>query len=191
MVLRGGSDARLIEETLKGSERAFRRLVERHHSLVYSVVRAVIGDRDDIEDVVQEVLIKVYRGLPRFRAESKFTTWVYRIARNESLSAAERARPDMDPVDETALAAVDGGGADEYRRIEARRDLDRSLEQLDEKLRIAIELRYLAEKSYAEIAEIMDLPMGTVKTYIHRAKLELKQLLSRRSPGGKPMFRMK
>jgi RNA polymerase sigma-70 factor (ECF subfamily) len=176
----GADDAHLIAETLKGSETAFRRLVERYHSIIHSVVRGVLGDRDDVEDVVQEALIKMYRGLPRFRGDAKFSTWVYRIARNEAIDAVSRRRLETQPLDDLDVEDSRGEAPDEaHARDSERMSVERYLHRLDEHYRIALELRYMGEKSYAEIADAMELPIGTVKTYIHRAKQELRRAMRR------------
>ena len=116
----------------------------------------MLGDRDDVEDVVQEVFIKVYRGLSKYRGDSKFSTWIYRIARNESINAVRKNVISGQPIEDTVIEAPSSTRPDEQ-----------------------IELRYLGERSYAEIGDTLDLPIGTVKSYIHRAKIELKRLMTR------------
>ena len=176
------SDARLVAGALEGSEGAFRKLGERHHPTVFAVVRSVIGDRDDIEDVVQEVFIKVYRALPSFRGDAKFSTWVYRIARNQAINAVRKQTVTGQPIEETVIATPAGSQPDALFERKARRfELETYLARLDDRYRTVLELRYLAERSYAEISETMDLPIGTVKSYIHRAKIELKRMMTRRS----------
>jgi len=177
-MLRGTSDASLVAKSIDGSERAFGRLIARYSAVVYSVVRGILGNRHDVEDTVQEVFIKVYHGLPSYRGNAKLSTWIYRIARNHALNV--RARPDHPqyPLEDAHHIAAPGAGPDEsYRQAEIRRGIEHLLAGLDERYRVALELRYMAEKSYAEIADIMDLPVGTVKTYIHRGKLSLKRML--------------
>lgn len=176
----GETDAQLVARSLEGNENAFRTLVERHQAVVYGVVRAVLGAGDEVEDVAQDVFIKVYRGLGTYRGDARFATWLYRIARNEAINAARRRRVDTTPVDDVVLRAPEGERPDEqYHRDEQRRTMETHLAQLDEHHRVVLELRYMSEKSYAEIAEILELPIGTVKTYIHRAKQELKRHLMR------------
>jgi RNA polymerase sigma-70 factor (ECF subfamily) len=183
--LTGTSDAHLIEASLKGSERAFRQLVERHHALAYSAVRSVMGDRDDVEDVVQEVFIKVYRALATFRTDARFSTWLYRIARNEAVSTVRRKTMSGPPIEETVLESDAASRPDEQYRVEEERAvMGRCLEQLDDQYRTVLELRYLGERSYQEIAEAMELPIGTVKSYIHRAKAELKRVMLRERKRG-------
>lgn len=177
-MLRGTGDAALVTKSIDGNERAFRRLVERYNSIVYSVVRGILGNRNDVEDAVQEVFIKIYRGLPSYRGDAKLSTWIYRIARNHALNVRARPCHPQYPIEDAYGVAASGAGPDEtFRRAEMRRDVEELLARLEERYRIALELRYMADKSYTEIAEIMDLPVGTVKTYIHRGKLSLKRML--------------
>lgn len=179
------SDAHLIEASLKGSEKAFRQLVERHHPLAYSAVRSVMGDRDDVEDVVQEVFIKVYRALATFRTDARFSTWLYRIARNEAVSAVRKRTLSGPPIEETVLESSSASRPDEQFRAEEEREvMSRCLEQLDDHYRTVLELRYLGERSYQEISEAMELPIGTVKSYIHRAKADLKRIMMREKKRG-------
>ena len=172
-------DRELVDKALEGSERAFRSLVERYHALVFSVVRGVMGQRDGVEDVVQEVFIKIYRNLPGYRRDARLSTWIYRISRNEAINAVSRFRPDTEPLDESAgLAGGEARPDERLERTQARRRIEELLATLDEQHRVAIELRYMGEKSYAEIADIMEIPIGTVKTYIFRAKAAMKRRLS-------------
>lgn len=174
------SDAELIEASLQGSERAFRQLVERHHALAHASVRSVLGDRDEAEDVVQEVFIKVYRALPTFRTDARFSTWLYRIARNEAITLVRKRSMSGPSIEDTVIAAPAAQRPDEQYRAEAERmEMGRHLAQLEDKYRTVLELRYLGERSYEEIAEAMELPIGTVKSYIHRAKAELKRIMIR------------
>jgi RNA polymerase sigma factor (sigma-70 family) len=178
---RNEGDSRLLAEAREGGEKAFRRLVERCQPMAYAVVRGVLGDRWDVEDVVQEVFIRVYRGLAGFRGEAKLSTWVYTIARNEAVNAARRQRPADESIDDVVVASPDEARPDErYMRKAQREELERCLSELEENFRVALELRYMAEMSYQEIAGTMGLPMGTVKTYIHRAKIELKRKMARK-----------
>jgi hypothetical protein len=98
----GETDAGLVAKSLQGNEKAFRQLVERYQPMAFSVVRGVLGDRDDAEDVLQNVFIKVFRGLRGFRGDAKLSTWIYRIARNEAVNAArkpELSGPSVDDID--------------------------------------------------------------------------------------------
>ena len=153
--------------------------------MAYAVVRGVLGDRDDVEDVVQEVFIKVFRGLGRFRGDAQLSSWIYRIARNEAINATKRTRISGQPIEEIELAdSADVRPDERYHQAEAQQELEGYLAQLEEDYRVVLELRYLGEKSYAEISEITELPIGTVKSYIHRAKIQLKRVMSHRTADG-------
>lgn len=176
-------DAELVAAALAGSGKAFRSLVEQYHPVAFAVVRSVMGDRDDVEDVVQEVFIKVYRGLASYRAEAKLSTWIYRIARNEALNAATRKRIEGEPIEEAFIEAPSVARPDAQFEAQAQRsELEMYMARLDEVHRTVLELRYMGERSYDEIAEIMDLPVGTVKSHIHRAKIELRRVMMRSVP---------
>ena len=173
------NDTLLVQKSLEGDGRAFERLVRSYHDLVFSVVRGIMGRNDEAEDVVQEIFIKVYRNLGGFRGESRLSTWIYRIARNEAINAVKRSRHDFEPLDDaTGLESRERGPAERFERKRSKRFVEELIETLDDQHRIAIELRYMGEKSYDEIAEIMDIPIGTVKTYIHRAKAAMKKRLA-------------
>jgi RNA polymerase sigma-70 factor (ECF subfamily) len=172
-------DRDLVERALRGDARAFRDLIGRHHATAYAVVRAILGTKhfDDIDDVMQLVYLKTYQGLASYRGDAKFSTWLYQIARREALDVVSRRRIDTTPIDEVEVAASREASPDSG--LGQREWLDSAMAQIDESYRTAIELRYMAEKSYEEIAELMGIPAGTVKTYVHRGKLELKRILSR------------
>lgn len=179
--LPGEDESRLVAEAREGSEGAFRKLVERYHPMAYSIVRAVLGNKPDVEDVVQDVFIKVYGALPKFRGESKLSSWIYQIARNEALNQTRRNRRAAEPLDDApAEIPVEARPDEQYHRKILREDLERCLAELDEGFRTVLELRYMGEMSYAEICDATGLPMGTVKTNIHRAKAELKRVMVRK-----------
>jgi RNA polymerase sigma-70 factor (ECF subfamily) len=173
-------DSELVARSLRGDERAFRDLIERHHAVAYAVVRGILGNRDEVQDVMQLVYLKAYQGLAGFRGEAKFSTWLYQIARREALDVSSRKRYEHADIDEIEVAARAGDAPDAAVRERGMRGwIEGALGELDEAYRTAIELRYMAEKSYEEIAETMQLPVGTVKTYVHRGKIEMKRILSR------------
>lgn len=180
----GDTDHELVAKSLQGNEKAFAELVRRHHSTAYAVVRGVLGDRDDVDDVVQLVYIKVYRGLAGFRGEARLSTWIYQIARNEAINAVKKRRLDTTPIEDVVLAASDGARPDAMvHQGELSDHMESAMQRLDENQRMALELRYMGERSYEEIADVMGVPLGTVKTYIHRGKAELKRVMARRAAG--------
>lgn len=180
-ILPGETDRDLVTKALQGNQKAFRDLVERYHSTAYAVVRGVLGDSDEVEDVLQNVYIKIYRGLAGFRGESRLSTWIYQIARNEAINAARRRRPEGPSVDDVVLPAGEAGNPEAvYGQRELGRRMEAAMAGLEENYRMALELRYMGERSYEEIAEAMGLPIGTVKTYVYRGKAQLKKILVRR-----------
>ena len=174
-------DSELVARALRNDERAFRDLIERHHAVAFAAVRAVLGDRDEVQDVMQMTYLKAYQGLASFRGDSAFSTWLYRIARHEALDIVSRKRVETTDIDEIEVAASGHSPDRAVHESSEREWINAALGELDEAYRTAIELRYMAEKSYEEIAEIMGIPAGTVKTYVHRAKIEMKRILSRPS----------
>ena len=175
-------DRELVARALRGDGRAFRDLVGKHHSTAYAVVRAILGPQrfDDVDDVMQLVYLKTYQGLSSFRGEAKFSTWLYQIARREALDVVAKRHVDSTPIDDLEIPDRGDHAPDVVAQDRNTRErVERAMGELDESYRTAIELRYMAEKSYEEIAELMRLPVGTVKTYVHRGKLDLKRILSR------------
>ncbi|MFH1755463.1 MAG: sigma-70 family RNA polymerase sigma factor, partial [Candidatus Latescibacterota bacterium] len=150
------TDHELISRALQGNQKAFRKIVEGYQSVAYAVVRAILGDRDDVEDVLQNVFIKVYKGLHSFRGDAKLSTWIYRIARNEAINAVAKSGKNLQPLEDMELAAPEEDGPEaRLGKRELRGQMDIALSRLDEAQRVAIELRYMSERSYHEIAEIM------------------------------------
>ena len=173
-------DSELVARSLRGDGRAFRDLIERHHTMTYAAVRSVLGDRDEVEDVMQVVYLKAYQGLASFRGEARFSTWLYQIARREALDVSSKRRVEMADIDSVEIATAEHHAPDTVVRERSERAwIEAALGELDETYRTAIELRYMAEKSYEEIGQIMGIPEGTAKTYVHRAKVEMKKIMSR------------
>jgi len=173
-------DSELVARALRNDERAFRDLIQRHHTMAYAAVRAVLGDRDEVQDVMQTVYLKAYQGLAGFRGDARFSTWLYQIARREALDVSSKRRLETVDVTEVEIATDARHAPDVATHERSEREwIASALGELEDTYRTAIELRYMADKSYEEIAEIMDLPVGTVKTYVHRGKAEMKKILSR------------
>jgi len=110
-------DSELVARSLRGDERAFRELISRHHGVAYAVVRSILGDRDEVDDVMQVVYLKAYQGLGSFRGEARFSTWLYQIARREAIDVIGRRRRETLDIDDVAVfdAIAEGAGGDEDR----------------------------------------------------------------------------
>ncbi len=159
-----------------GDRFALDQLLRRHYDRIHAVCRRVAGGTRDADDACQEALIKIVRNLPRFDGRSSFGTWAYRIATNASLDELRKRqrRPSLHSVDEAHRPETVDPDADAYtERFPDRLVLDDALDQLSEDLRIAVVLRDVADLDYAEIAEVLDVPVGTVKSRISRGRAAL------------------
>lgn len=159
------SDHDLVRRTLDGDRHAFQGLYERYKDKVFATVYRIVGNREEALDVAQDVFVKVYRDLSSFKFGSKFSTWLYRIAVNFSINK----------IHETERhGRIHQKIARESELSRAERDLPRekiqaSIARLNPKLRTVIVLRYLQDLSYDEIAEALDISIGTVKSRLHLA----------------------
>lgn len=168
----------LIERCRSGEERAFAELVDAHKDLVHAMIWRLARDRSQADDLAQDVFLKVHRGLPYFRGEARLSTWIYRIVINVC-SQSKTRRPREISLDE------DRGG----RPIEPRRDdtafgamelrdrLDKAMAKLPDQYRVLIAAHHLDGVQYEALAEALGIPLGTVKTHLHRAKRRLRELL--------------
>ncbi|MGA9119622.1 MAG: sigma-70 family RNA polymerase sigma factor [Bacteroidota bacterium] len=174
-------DFEIIIDLQHGRNRRFRELVDRYKDRALTLAMKIVRDRREAEEVVQDAFVKVYRNVDQFRGESSFHTWFYRILYNESISRLRRNR--NIPIMVNAEDNEESGLFDHDALTDARilsSDLQRVIEEEFERLadhyRTALTLFYLQELHYEEIASVMNVPVGTVKSYIFRGK----QLLRRR-----------
>jgi len=170
------SEHELVEQCRGGSQQAFRELVERYKGLVFGLVARSLGDPARAEDVAQDVFLRVYRGLPYFRGESRLSTWIYRIAVN--VVAAERQRVPTEPLEGTGEVPREFGGDDRTFEDLALRDrVEKAMRRLPVNYRVLINGHYMKGLRYEDLAEALNLPLGTVKTHLHRAKRQLRHML--------------
>lgn len=174
------TDKELVRRVKKGDRQAFDFLFQRYQYKIHALVGRYVRDAAEIDDVVQEAFIKAFRALPRFRGESAFYTWLYRISVNTAknhLVARGRRPPDVD-VDVVDAEQFDGADAlresenpeNSLARDELKRAIDDALSGLPDDLRSAVTLREFDGLSYEQIAEIMECPVGTVRSRIFRAR---------------------
>lgn len=174
-------DQQLVERAQKGDKRAFGLLVEKYQRKLARLLSRFVRDSAEVEDVTQEAFIKAYRALPNFRGDSAFYTWLYRIGINTAknhLMAAGRKAPTSTSVDSEEAEGLEEGG--QLRDINTPESLLLSREigdtvnaamlALPEDLRTAIQLREMEGMSYEDIAQIMNCPIGTVRSRIFRAR---------------------
>ena len=176
-------DVRLIDLVLQGDSAAFSVLVRRYQDRLFTALVHIASSRDEAEDVAQEAFIQAYVKLSSFERQSSFYTWLYRIAFNTAISRRRRKR--VETSVEQAKDAVGDEPADRgekpHDRLirEERADLiRRALGELSEEHRAILVLREMEGCDYEEIAEILDLPVGTVRSRLHRARVQLKEQLT-------------
>ena len=173
-------DQALVERVQRGDKTAFDLLVQKYQHRVVKVISRYVRDQSEVYDVAQEAFIKAYRALPRFRGDSAFYTWMYRIAINTAknyLVSQGRRMPNVDIDAQDAEQFEGASGLKEYAtpehllmRDQVESTVYSAIEQLPDDLRTAITLRELEGLSYEEIAEAMDCPVGTVRSRIFRAR---------------------
>jgi RNA polymerase sigma-70 factor, ECF subfamily len=174
------TDQELVRRVQNGDRRAFDLLFSRYQHKIAGLVSRYVRTNEEIEDIVQESFIKAYRALPRFRGESAFYTWLYRIAINTSknyLVAKSRRPPDVD-IDAEESEFADGSESlhesenpeNALTRDQLATVIDQAIRDLPDDLRSAVTLREFDGLSYEQIAEIMDCPVGTVRSRIFRAR---------------------
>jgi len=175
-------DARLIDDALAGDSGAFGELVQKYQARLYNTLVHLVGRREEAEDVAQEAFVQAYLKLDTFQQNSAFYTWLYRIAFNTAISRGRRKRPEVS-VDQTRVLTgrepTDGGEAphDRIEREESIRQVHQALAELSDEHRAILVLRELEGNCYETIADILDLPVGTVRSRLHRARAQLKDVL--------------
>jgi RNA polymerase sigma-70 factor (ECF subfamily) len=168
--LSADDDQLLVRRCLKGDAVAVRELVTRHQPAVYGLCVKFLGDRHEAEDVTQEVFLRVFRSLRRWDASRPFKPWVMGIAVNRCRTWMGRRAKRPEPVDYLPDVVSDRPPDDS---AELRRELAAAVSDLRPEYRTAFAMYHEQGRSYEEIAVVLDRPVGTVKTWLHRARLEL------------------
>ncbi len=184
-------DADVAALAKEGREAAFRELVRRYERPVFSLIFRMVRDRETAEDLAQDTFIKVLNNIDRYRPEFKLSSWLFKIANNVTIDHLRRRQLatvslDGSPHARTAAEAeatsldVESRGESALEALESRElgsAIERAIGRLRLEYRSCILLRHVEGRSYEEIAATLDLPLGTVKTYIHRARHELRDAL--------------
>ena len=180
-------ETRLIEDALKGSQKAYFALVNKHQGAVFHIINRIVQNSEAANDLVQETFMKAFNSLATYRSEYRFSTWLYKIAANSSIDYLRKKRIQalsLDQPIETKDGSVEFEVADDsYNperdlvRKEQRFSIDEAIDTLPGKYREVIIYRHKEDKSYEEIAELLDIPVGTVKARIFRARELLKKKL--------------
>lgn len=180
-------DGALVAAAQAGDREALDRLLRRHHDRVHAVCRRLSGNEADALDATQEALIAIARGIARFDGRARFSTWAYRVATNACLDELRRRRRRPVPGLPEDRDGPDGGLADPRAGVpidalDDRLRVDAALAELPIEFRAAVVLRDLCDLDYAEIAAILDIPPGTVRSRIARGRAHLARLLGPGNP---------
>lgn len=173
----------LIQRAQAGDTGAFGSLVLLHQDFVYDLALGVLRDSAEAEDLAQEAFLRAWQGLPNFRSQSQFRTWLYRIVTNLCYNRLPGLRRELTSLGDDCLdnlvcdEVLNIDPASSFDAREQRVALHNAIEQLPENYRLLVALRYQLELSYEEIVEVTNLPLGTVKTGLFRAKERLRQTL--------------
>jgi RNA polymerase sigma-70 factor (ECF subfamily) len=181
------SDRHYVDLVRKGNTHAYSTLVDRHKDRAMTLAVRLLGKREEAEEIVQDAFLRGFRALGSFRGDAKFGTWLYRILYNLCLTRISRRRQSEISMDDPEGALLDQlapegeVGAQEKLEDEELRDVvGHEIDLLPTKIRMAIHIFYLQESSYEETALTMGIPVGTVKTYLHRGRNLLRKRLAAR-----------
>ena len=171
---------------------AFDDFYAEHKDTVFRMIGSMVRDRERVEDLAQEVFLRAYRGLPHFRGRSQLKTWLYRIIYN--LVADDYRKGQLQPLlvpldEELTNRTVTDSTPSVWKVIEGRElgeQVRTGLKELTPRYRMVLTLFYREEKQYKEIAQIMNIPVGTVKTYMHRGRSELRRIMLRQRERSQP-----
>jgi RNA polymerase sigma-70 factor (ECF subfamily) len=186
------TDHDLIALARTGSEKAYRELLDRYQRPVFSLVYRMVRDRELAEDLAQETFVKVFNHLDSYNPKYKFSSWIFKIANNLAIDHLRKKELPTVSLDGSrhattseavessriSIASEDENPEELLEAKELGEEIETAISQLRVEYRTAVLLRHVEGRPYEEIAEIMDVPLGTVKTYIHRARIELRELLA-------------
>ncbi len=189
--LRNLPDADLVSLAQEGREAAYRELVQRYERPVFSLIFRMVRDREIAEDLAQDTFIKVLNHIDKYRPEFKLSSWLFKIANNVAIDFLRKRQLDTISIDGSpharSAAEIEATSFDVVARQESALDemeakelgtaIERAIQGLRPEYRACIMLRHVEGRSYEEIAATLDLPLGTVKTYIHRARHQLRDAL--------------
>jgi RNA polymerase sigma-70 factor (ECF subfamily) len=190
--LASATDQEIVVLAVEGKEAAYRELIRRYERPVFSLVLRMVRDRQLAEDLSQETFIKALNAIASYRPEYKFSSWIFKIANNAAIDHLRRRElntlsidgsPNATSAEDIEATALQVGDKSEtpLAELEARElgtAIERAIGQLRPEYRSCIMLRHVEGLAYEEIAQLLDLPLGTVKTYIHRARHELRDMLT-------------
>jgi RNA polymerase sigma-70 factor (ECF subfamily) len=164
----------LVERCRAGDDDAFRELVDRYKDLVFALIARTVQDRGRAEDLAQDVFLRVHRGLPYFRGEARLSTWIYRIVANVCV---QPTRPRSVSLDDDRTRIQPAAADRQFGDLELRDRLEKAIARLPANYRLLVAAHYLDGVQYEDLADALQLPLGTLKTQLYRAKQQLRRLL--------------
>ncbi|MFN8258207.1 MAG: sigma-70 family RNA polymerase sigma factor [Bacteroidales bacterium] len=174
-------EIRIIEQVKQGDLLAFRLLVDKYKTMAFHIALQVVRNTEDAEEIAQDAFLKSYQSISKFKGESKFSTWLYKIVYNLAISKTRKKRIEISNIDETEISDFEIAAAyEEYSHLEKEErilQLDQAIKKLKEDESLIISLFYINENSVEEISEITNLGISNVKVKLHRARKKLFQLL--------------
>jgi RNA polymerase sigma-70 factor (ECF subfamily) len=173
----GPDESSLIRSALEGNERAYARLMGRYKVRVYNLALRMVHNEEDAADLTQETFIKAFRALASFKSDYAFKSWIYKIASNTCLDFLRKRRLETVSADDVVLIEPSADPAKDLARSRTRERIEQAIQALPDNLRAAVVLRHQEGLSYDEISRVLDVPMGTVKTWIRRGREMLKTRL--------------
>jgi len=184
---REATDSELVEMIINVTPRAYRQIIKRYQTKLFSYLYRLIGNREETEDLLQNVFVKVYNNLDRFDRRKKFSSWIYRIAHNEAVNFLKKkgkkkfiSLEDITTTkDKLEISTSGKSPADSWIKKELKKEVEVAMEKLPAKYKEVLILRYFLDKSYGEMSEILGKPVNTVGTLLNRAKKKLLQVLGR------------
>jgi RNA polymerase sigma-70 factor (ECF subfamily) len=175
-------DHELVARLRAGDQRAFAELIDRYKARIYHTTLRILGNREDAEEAAQDTFVRAYRGLENFRKEATFSTWIYRICVNTCLNLLESRKrfkaQDIDSTPVEDLPFIESAESD-FAEEDLQARIFSTMEKLPAKYRTVLVLYHIQHLAYQEIAEIMQMPMGSVKTHLFRARAMLRERVLR------------
>ena len=174
-----GEDRELVERFARGDSRAFDNIVQRYEQRVFAIALRMTGNHEDARDAMQDVFVSALRALRSFRGDAQLSTWIHRVAVNASLDVLrKRKRHTAQPLEEAGERPSDDIAPDDAAARAARAaEVQRALREVSGEHRAVLVLHDLQDLDYAETAAALDIPVGTVKSRLHRARLEMARIL--------------
>lgn len=173
-------DAELIQQVLMGKHEHYSLLVQRYQEPLIHFLRGILGTEDEVFDCAQEAFLAAYRNLWRYSSSHTFRAWLYAIARNKAIDLIRKKKREIPLSIDENLVDQQAGPEEAWLRKEQALDVQAILEELPEHYRQALYLRYQQELSYEEISTVLNVPVSSVKTHLHRGKERLRQIMERR-----------